>query len=118
MHNYSLYNQGQDYVVGILFASLNSLYSKINIKGTYITYTISKTVLIDDCCLLFDSEIINYVDFLDRLSPRKLRSAYRRKAFATHPDRSHVLGEDRENKDDKTGKINNTSQVYKDSSAG
>ncbi|MCP4254181.1 MAG: J domain-containing protein [Candidatus Scalindua sp.] len=60
------------------------------------TYTISKNVLIDDCCLLFDSDIINYVDFLDKLSPGKLKSAYRRKAFATHPDRSHVLGKNRE----------------------
>ncbi len=63
------------------------------------TYTISKTVLIDDCCLLFDSDIINYVDFLDNLSPRKLRSAYRRKAFATHPDRSEALGKNREKLD-------------------
>ena len=63
------------------------------------TYTISKSILIDDCCLLFDSEINNYVDFLDNLSPRKLRSAYRRKAFATHPDRSHALGKNREKLD-------------------
>jgi len=63
------------------------------------TYTISKTILVDDCCLLFDSEIINYVDFLDTLSPRKLRSAYRRKAFATHPDRSEALGKNREKLD-------------------
>ncbi len=63
------------------------------------TYTISKTILIDDCCLLFDSEIINYVDFLDKLSSRKLRSVYRRKAFATHPDRSHALGKNREKLD-------------------
>ncbi|MDP6924187.1 MAG: hypothetical protein R2568_02885 [Candidatus Scalindua sp.] len=61
------------------------------------TYTISKTVLADDCCLLFDSDIVNYVDFLDKLSPRKLRSAYRKKAFTTHPDRAHVLGKNREN---------------------
>ncbi len=63
------------------------------------TYSISKTILIEDCCLLFDSEIINYVDFLDKLSPRILRSAYRKKAFATHPDRSHVLGKNREKLD-------------------
>ncbi|MBC8555330.1 MAG: J domain-containing protein [Candidatus Brocadiales bacterium] len=63
------------------------------------TYTISKTVLVDDCCLLFDSEIINYVDFLNKLSPRKLRSAYRRKAFATHPDRAHALGKNRKKLD-------------------
>jgi len=63
------------------------------------TYTVSKTVLVDDCCLLFDSNIVNYVDFLDKLSPRKLRSAYRRKAFATHPDRAHALGKNREKLD-------------------
>ncbi len=63
------------------------------------TYTISKSILIDDCCLLFDSEINNYVDFLDNLSPRKLKSAYRKKAFATHPDRSHALGKNREKLD-------------------
>ena len=63
------------------------------------TYTISKTILIDDCGLLFDSEIINYVDFLNNLSPRKLRSAYRRKAFQTHPDRSLALGKNREKLD-------------------
>ena len=63
------------------------------------TYTISKTVLVDDCCLLFDSDIVNYVDFLDKLSPRKLRSAYRKKAFATHPDRAHALGKNREKLD-------------------
>lgn len=65
----------------------------------FMTYTISKSILIDDCCLLFDSEIINYVDFLDNLSPGKLRSAYRKKAFATHPDRSQALGKNREKLD-------------------
>ena len=44
-------------------------------------HTISKTKLIDDCCLLFDSKIVNYVDFLNTLSPSKLRSVYRKKGF-------------------------------------
>ncbi len=60
------------------------------------SYPISKTVLIKDCNLLFDSQIVNYVDFLDKLTPIKLRLAYRKKALATHPDRSHTLGKDRE----------------------
>jgi curved DNA-binding protein CbpA len=59
------------------------------------TNTISKTILTDDCELLFDSEIINYVDFLNTLSSSMLKSAYRKKAFATHPDRSHALGKNR-----------------------
>ncbi|MHC4321857.1 MAG: J domain-containing protein, partial [Planctomycetota bacterium] len=63
------------------------------------TYTISKTNLIAYCCLLFDSEIINYVEFLNSLSPSKLRSAYRKKAFETHPDRSRTLGKNKDKMD-------------------
>jgi len=45
------------------------------------SYTTSKTNLIKDCSLLFDSEIFNYVDFLNSLSSSVLKSAYRKKAY-------------------------------------
>jgi len=56
------------------------------------SYTTSKANLIKDCSLLFDSEIFNYVDFLNSLSSSVLKSAYRKKALETHPDRSLALG--------------------------
>ena len=55
-------------------------------------YTITRTNLINDCYLLFGSEIFNYVDFLRGLSPSELKTAYRKKAFETHPDRARTLG--------------------------
>lgn len=64
-------------------------------------YTITRTNLINDCYLLFGSEIFNCVDFLRGLSPTELKSAYRKKAFETHPDRARTLGENRDTMDDR-----------------
>ncbi len=63
-------------------------------------YTINRTNLINDCYLLFGSEIFNYVDFLRGLSSSELKTAYRKKAFETHPDRAHTLGKNRDTMDD------------------
>ncbi len=68
-------------------------------------YTITRTNLINDCYLLFGSEIFNYVDFLRGLSPIELKTAYRKKAFETHPDRAHTLGMNRDTMDDRFKKV-------------
>jgi hypothetical protein len=65
------------------------------------SYTITKTNLIKDCYLLFDSEISNHVDFLNSLSSLELKSAYRKKAFETHPDRAITLGKNRDRMDER-----------------
>ncbi len=59
-------------------------------------FVISKAKLIYDCCLLFDSKIFNYVSFVSNLSLLELKTAYRKKAFYTHPDRACVLGKCKE----------------------
>ena len=68
-------------------------------------YTISRTNLINDCCLLFGSNIFNCVDFLRGLSPSELRTAYRRKAFETHPDRARTLGKNEDTMDDRFKRV-------------
>jgi hypothetical protein len=68
-------------------------------------YTISKTNLINDCYLLFGSEILNYVDFLKDLSPSVLKTAYRKKAFETHPDRARTLGKNEDTMDERFKKV-------------
>ncbi|MGR3304184.1 MAG: J domain-containing protein [Candidatus Scalindua sp.] len=68
-------------------------------------YTITKTNLINDCYLLFGSEIFNYVDFLKDLSPSELKTAYRKKAFETHPDRARSLGKSEYTMDERFKKV-------------
>ena len=68
-------------------------------------YTITKTNLINDCYLLFGSEIFNYVDFLKDLSPSELKTAYRKKAFETHPDRARTLGKNEDTMDNRFKKV-------------
>ena len=68
-------------------------------------YTITKTNLINDCYLLFGSEIFNYVDFLKGLSPSELKTAYRRKALETHPDRALTLGKNEDTMDGRFKKV-------------
>jgi len=48
----------------------------------------------DACGLLFGPEVEISLDFLKYLEPSGLRSAYRKKALETHPDRSKTLGRD------------------------
>jgi hypothetical protein len=64
--------------------------------GSKMKFAISKTKLINDCSLLFDTKIFNYVFFVKSLSSLELKAAYKKKAFETHPDRACVLGKSRE----------------------
>ncbi len=75
--------------------------------GSKVKFAISKTKLINDCCLLFDSKIFNYVFFVKSLSSLELKAAYKKKAFETHPDRACVLGKNREILDKHFKKITN-----------
>ncbi|MCF6147563.1 MAG: J domain-containing protein [Candidatus Kuenenia sp.] len=54
--------------------------------------TISGTELLNDCRLLFGSDITNITSFLQNMAPSELKMVYRRKAFETHPDRAKILG--------------------------
>ncbi|MGR3292787.1 MAG: J domain-containing protein [Candidatus Scalindua sp.] len=68
-------------------------------------YTISKTNLINDCYLLFGSRVFNYVDFLKGLSSSELKTAYRKKALETHPDRARTLGINEDTMDERFKKV-------------
>ena len=48
----------------------------------------------DACSLLFGPQVEISLDFLKYLEPSGLRSAYRKKALETHPDRAKALGRD------------------------
>ncbi len=73
--------------------------------GPKVKIAISKTKLINNCCLLFDSKITNYVFFVKSLTSLELKAAYKKKAFDTHPDRACVLGKNRETMDKHFKKI-------------
>ena len=55
----------------------------------------------DACGLLFGTEVEISIDFLRYLEPSGLRSAYRKKALETHPDRAKALGRDQANMSDR-----------------
>ena len=48
----------------------------------------------DACSLLFGPQVEVSLDFLKYLEPSGLKSAYRKKALETHPDRAKALGRD------------------------
>jgi len=52
------------------------------------------------CRVLFGPEIEVSVDFLKYLQPEGLKSAYRRKALETHPDRSNAIQKSRRHMND------------------
>ncbi len=54
---------------------------------------ISTSNLIDACSVLFGSNVEVSQHFLNYLQPSGLKAAYRQRAFETHPDRTNVLGE-------------------------
>ena len=49
----------------------------------------------DACDLLFGPKVEISLDFLKYLEPSGLKSAYRKKALETHPDRAKALGRDK-----------------------
>ena len=53
------------------------------------------------CRVLFGPEVEASVDFLKYLQPEGLRSAYRRKALETHPDRSNAFQKDERRMNDR-----------------
>ncbi len=55
-------------------------------------YTISRKNLVKDYYLLFGLNDWYSIDLLKSLLPSELKSAYRKKAFETHPDRAKSLG--------------------------
>jgi len=50
----------------------------------------------DACQVLFGPSVIASVDFLNYLQPKGLKTAFRKKALETHPDRARVVGIDDE----------------------
>lgn len=48
--------------------------------------------LFNDCYLLFGPNFGLSIEYLKNLMPSNLKTAYRKKAFETHPDRAKVLG--------------------------
>lgn len=56
----------------------------------------SRTDIFNACRVLFGPEVQVSIDFLKNLEPLALRSAYRKRALETHPDRASILGESEE----------------------
>ena len=53
---------------------------------------ISEADVINACRVLFGPEVQLPIDFLRDLEPLALKTAYRKKALETHPDRANLLG--------------------------
>lgn len=51
-----------------------------------------RTDVLDACRVLFGPGVRLSIDFLRDLEPSGLKSAYRKRAFETHPDRANALG--------------------------
>jgi len=51
-----------------------------------------KKDLLNACRILFGPAVQLSIDFLRDLEPSKLKSAYRKRAFETHPDRANLVG--------------------------
>lgn len=56
----------------------------------------SRKDVFNACRVLFGPEVQVSIDFLKNLEPLELRSAYRKRALETHPDRASILGESEE----------------------
>ncbi len=55
---------------------------------------LSMTEVSKACGILFGPQVEVSLDFLKYLQPSGLKSAYRKKALETHPDRARIIGED------------------------
>ncbi len=62
---------------------------------------ISMFELSEACRVLFGPEVVVSVDFLKYLQPEGLRSAYRKKALETHPDRSSAVEKSEQHTNDR-----------------
>ena len=55
---------------------------------------LSMTEVSKACGILFGPQVEVSLDFLKYLEPSGLKSAYRKKALETHPDRARIIGKD------------------------
>jgi len=74
--------------------NIQAILVQIRREGQQPLIAFSEPEIFDACDLLFGPEVKISLDFLKYLEPSGLRSAYRKKAFETHPDRAKALGED------------------------
>ncbi len=57
---------------------------------------IAQTEIVDACRLLFSPAVVIDADFLAAIAEDDLKTAFRKKALKTHPDRAKALGRSRE----------------------